>query len=196
MDGGGAFGRGEAEDGGGGDEDIAAGLADGVAVGLAEASVHLEALVGLELVGEDFLDLDDVTLLHGFKVWSRGADATLAELCRGLLYRRLFKTIELSADADAVAVTRAVDDATDAVTRAGGDPAYGLFYDEVRSTPYEMADAGREISVSDASGRLRPLSAVSGFAVALGRPLVLRRLHVAEAYRDAALAAVCGVMAG
>src|SRR5258706_5897031 len=60
-----------------------------------EHVVH-KSLLGQSLSPREFNDLDDISIMHCFKVWSDGDDATLASLCRGLLFRRLFKVIDLS----------------------------------------------------------------------------------------------------
>ena len=55
-----------------------------------------KALLGQQLEVEEFTDFDDVSVLHCFQVWTKSDDATLAALCRGLLFRRLFKTFDLT----------------------------------------------------------------------------------------------------
>src|SRR6476659_8143021 len=62
----------------------------------AESVVH-RALLGQTTSARDFNDLDDISIMHCFKIWADGDDATLANLCRGLLFRRLFKVIDISA---------------------------------------------------------------------------------------------------
>src|SRR5256885_11395433 len=48
------------------------------------------------LQGDWSSDVCSSDLQHCFKLWSDSADTQLATLCRGLLYRRLYKTIDLS----------------------------------------------------------------------------------------------------
>src|SRR5439155_11025520 len=55
-----------------------------------------KALLGQRMSMAEFGELDDVAILHCFRLWSHGADPILAMLCRGLLFRRVFKTIDLS----------------------------------------------------------------------------------------------------
>ena len=45
---------------------------------------------------EEFVDLDDVSVMHCFKLWQASDDPALAGLCRGLLFRRVYKTIDLT----------------------------------------------------------------------------------------------------
>src|SRR5205823_6099134 len=107
----------------------------------AESVVH-KALTGRALTNDEFIDLDDISVLHCFKVWQSSDDPALAGLCRGLLFRRVYKTIDLTHLADADQARRAAEAAADAVAKAGGDPAYELFYDEPSETPYERDGRG------------------------------------------------------
>jgi hypothetical protein len=154
-----------------------------------------KALRGQRLSVEEFSDLDDVSIQHCLKVWTRVDDSILSGLCLGLLQRRLFKTIDLSA-LDAVDARRAVDLAASAVTDAGGDAAYDLFYDEPADTPYEIYDgqsSNVDILVQDRQGGLVSLGDISPLPQALNRQLMFRRLHVSASFRptvDAAISAM------
>lgn len=149
------------------------------------------SLLGLSLCNEDFVDLDDISVMHCFKEWAHGDDATLARLCAGLLYRKLYKTIDLSRIEPARAA-EIVAAAWQAIERAGGDPAYEMFFDEVADTPYQTylpdsGGAGHEIMVVGSGGGTESpveFASISPAAVALNRQLVFRRLHVAAEYRD------------
>ncbi len=70
--------------------------------------VVAKALLGQRLANEEFTDLDDVSMLHCFKIWTACDDAPLADLCRGLLFRKLFKVIDLTAF-DEPAARKALD---------------------------------------------------------------------------------------
>lgn len=155
------------------------------------------ALMGRQFSMRQLNELDDISILHAFKTWSVGDDPTLARLCRGLLHRRLYKTIDLSTIEDQADVASIVARACAAVERAGGEAAYDLFYDEPADTPYHLDDsaspeASKQILVREADGRLSDVATVSPFTQALARQLMFRRLHVAEEYRDAVMAAVNG----
>lgn len=147
-------------------------------------------LLGLTLSNREFTDLDDIAVMHCFKEWSGSDDPTLAKLCGGLLYRRLFKCIDLSRR-DPPDAAKVVADAWQAIEHAGGDPSYEMFFDEVADTPYktyapDTGDAGSEILViDDAPGgrRLVEFASVSPAAAALNRQLVYRRLHVSPEFR-------------
>jgi HD superfamily phosphohydrolase len=154
-----------------------------------------KALLGQRLTMQEFADLDDVSVLYCFKLWASGDDATLASLCRGLLFRRVYKTIDLSRVPDADKARAAAKAAEGAVAAAGGDPAYDLFFDELADTPYdESADqAGcetNEILVQDPTGKLTPFATLSPLTRALNQQLMFRRVHVAPVYRDVAERAV------
>lgn len=147
-----------------------------------------KALLGQRLSIDDFVDLDDVSILHCFKLWCGCPDQVLAGLCRGLLFRKLYKTIDLS-PLDVSRAGEVVSKATSAIELAGGDPAYDLFYDEVNDTPYEKyspseGDLRSEILVCDPEGRAVEFASISPIVEALNRELTFRRLHVAPAYRD------------
>jgi HD superfamily phosphohydrolase len=154
-----------------------------------------KALLGQRLTMPEFTDLDDVEVNHCFKVWTRSDDAVLSRLCRGLLFRGLYKTIDLSHVTDAQQAQNRVARAEEAVRQQGGDPAYDLFYDEPADTPYDAysPDGGAEsdgIVVRDARGNLTRFSDISPLPRALNQRLMFRRLHVAPHYRDAVAAAI------
>jgi uncharacterized protein len=147
-----------------------------------------KALLGQRLSIEEFTDLDDFSVIHCLKTWTAADDLPLAALCRGLLYRRLFKTIDLShlCESDALAANVR---AQEAVRKAGGDPAYDLLMDEPSDTAYEAFGPGAcsessEIMVRDASGKLIPFAELSPLPQALNRQLMFRRLHVWPQWKD------------
>jgi uncharacterized protein len=143
----------------------------------------------------EFTDLDDVSVNHCFKLWTRSDDGVLARLCRGLLFRGLYKTIDLSHVADPQEAAELVDRAASAVTAAGGDAKYDLFYDEPADTPYdtyrpEGASETDGIVVKQANRALVKFSEISPLPRALNERLMYRRIHVAAEYREAAARAV------
>jgi hypothetical protein len=146
-----------------------------------------KALVGGQLTVREFIELDDIALLHCLKIWSDSPDPVLSRLCHGLLYRRLYKTIDLTTMTDPDELTRAKESSAQAVTTAGGDPAYDLFYDEPGDTPYEIYDGQTttgDILVQDRQGKLSSFAAISPLTQALNRQLMFRRLHVLPEYRE------------
>jgi HD superfamily phosphohydrolase len=148
-----------------------------------------KALLGNALSHAEFLELDDVSIQHAFKIWSKSSDAILAELCGGLLERRVFKTIDLSASDDGARVDRIVAAAGAAIEAAGGSREYEVCYDEPAQTPYETydgnGDAG-EILVRVNNGNLKEFASLSPLSRALNQQLMFRRLHVAPRWRELA----------
>ena len=159
-----------------------------------EDVVH-KALTGQRFSVSEFTDLDDISLLHCFKLWSNSPDAPLAGLCRGLLFRRVYKTLDLTHVGEPERVRRVIAAAQAAVEAAGGDPDYDLFYDEPADTPYEAyrpdeCGGANEILVLGMDGRPAPFASLSPLTQALNRQLMFRRLHVAPAWREVAEGAV------
>jgi uncharacterized protein len=147
---------------------------------LPRESAVAKALLGQRFSSEEFRDLDDISVWHCFKVWANSADATLAGLCRGLLFRRLYKTIDLTGGSDGESARKAFDAASIAVRDAGGDPDYDLFYDEPSDTPYEAYDPStdaKEVVVVDAAGKAVNFATISPITQALNRQLMFRRIH-------------------
>jgi hypothetical protein len=153
--------------------------------------VVFKALLGQRLSTEEFTDLDDVSLMHCFKVWSTCDDAPLAKLCRGLLYRKLLKSIDLTA-LDDNAANAAFVAAGVAIASAGGDPRYDLVYDQPSDTPYKagLAKDGGELLVCGTDGKSFPFAELSPLSAALNRQLMFRRLHVAEEWKQTAVEAL------
>jgi len=155
-----------------------------------------KALTGQRLSIAEFTDLDDVAVLHCFKLWSAADDVPLAALCRGLLFRRLYKTIDLTR-LPPQSVPHALEHIRSAIAAAGGDVAYDLFYDEPSDTPYESFAADgcgqpAEILVRDRDGRLTTFADLSPTTHALTQQLLFRRLHVAPQWEPLARASPTG----
>jgi hypothetical protein len=155
-----------------------------------------KSILGQRLTIEEFTELDDISVMHCFKVWAHAEDAELASLCRGLLYRKLYKTIDLSEMPPGEAA-HAVRRAAVAIEQAGGDPQYAMFFDQPSEEPHEAKDqelspAGLNIAVLRPDGSLVDLSEISPLPAALHRRLQFARLHVAEQWKAVALAAVKG----
>ena len=160
-------------------------------------NVVYKALLGQRLSTAEFTDLDDISMLQCFKLWTAADDVPLAALCKGLLYRRLFKTIDLTHVDPPERVRDLLSAAESAIEKAGGDPAYDLFYDEPKDTPYETyypdhSSGSADILVRDPAGRLIRFGDLSPLTQALNRQLMFRRIHVADAYRDAVAARLRG----
>jgi uncharacterized protein len=157
-----------------------------------------KALLGQQLSIGEFVDLDDISILHCFKVWSTtSADTILVQLCRGLLFRRVYKTIDLSRVTDPRIARSAFTAAERALAEAGADAAYEIFFDQIADTPYETpaADNGaaQEILVCDPEGNAVPFAQISRLSRALNQELLFRRIHVAPQWAELARQAVKSV---
>jgi uncharacterized protein len=151
-----------------------------------------KALMGGQLTRPEFTELDDISLLYSLKQWTASDDPILSRLCRGLLQRRLYKTIDLSPQHPSE-FHRSLASAKSAVTAAGGDPDYDLFDDEPGDTPYEIYDGQNtraDIFVQDSHGRLSSFATISPLTQVLSRELMFRRLHVLAEYRNVVQAAL------
>ena len=145
-----------------------------------------KALLGQRMPIGEFNDLDDTSILHCFKLWSHGPDVVLASLCKGLLFRRVFKTIDLSHfddPKDARAVVTAIERL---IAEQGGEPGYEMFVDQPSGAGYENFEGDKDILVRDAGGTTTSFGKVSPISQVLNRQLMFRRLHIAPHWRDAA----------
>lgn len=162
-----------------------------------EHTVH-HALLGRQLTLEQFTDLDDISVLHCFKIWANEPDAVLARLSRGLLFRELYKTIDLPETLESHQIEALIANLRDRVAAAGGDGDYDLFYDQPNDTPYDVAEVdrsgAREIVVLEESGEVVPLTRLSRLPEALNRQLQFKRLHVAGQWHHLAEKLVCEVL--
>ncbi|HEX8524930.1 MAG TPA: HD domain-containing protein [Tepidisphaeraceae bacterium] len=151
-----------------------------------------KALLGQQLSIAQFITLDDVSILHCFKIWSHSADPILGQLCKGLLFRRVYKTIDLSRFPDPLMARSALTAAERALAQAGADVGYEIFYDQIADTPYEVfdptdAEGASEILVCDPDNKAIPFTQISPLSRALNQQLMFRRIHVAPQWRDLAM---------
>jgi len=153
-----------------------------------------KALMGEALSAGEFTQLDDVSLMQCFKRWANSQDEILAGLCRGLLFRDVFKTIDLSRQpVERARQTYAA--ARAAIASACGDADFEVFYDEIADTPYEKydpheGDVSSEIIVCDPDGTAREFASISPITEALNRELTIRRIHVSARWKQAVIDAI------
>jgi HD superfamily phosphohydrolase len=162
-----------------------------------------KALLGQRMPAAEFNDLDDVSILHCFKLWSHGPDVVLASLCRGLLSRRVFKTIDLSRFGDPKDARSAQTAVERMIAEKGGEPGYEMFVDQPSGAGYEGFDTSGDdadegcreddILVRDDAGRLSSFGKVSPVSRVLSRQLLYRRLHIAPQWRDEAARLINGM---
>jgi hypothetical protein len=120
--------------------------------------------------------------MHCFKLWTNVEDPILASLCHGLLYRKLYKTIDLThepADQGALKLAKAVQLLND----ANAETSYELFYDEPADTPYQTEE-GDEILVCTRQNQLVPFAQISPLSQSLNRQLTFRRIHVSQEWAE------------
>jgi len=120
---------------------------------------------GVEPTLADYLELDDGILLGAMHAWEDASDPALADLCKRLRARSLFKTIELGGVESDVDPTSALEIARDVAKQAGLDPDVMVGLDRAEDTPFPH-DAGLRVLFPD--GRAKDLSEVS---------FLLARLH-------------------
>lgn len=150
------------------------------------------ALLGQQLTMDEFRSLDDIAVLDCYKIWSNNDDPVLSRLCRGLLFRRLFKSIDLTRVENQTRIPQLLAEVENAIAAAGGEPAYEMFYDSPSDTPYAAYDpadpsSAKEIMVRTPDGQLKEFAAVSPLVQALNKEMAFRRLHFAEEYRPLVL---------
>jgi hypothetical protein len=148
-------------------------------------------MLGQRLSIEQFNDMDDIAVMHCFKLWAHGEDPILAMLCRGLLFREPYKTIDLSKMDDPKDARSTITAVERMIAENGGEPGYEMFFDQASGSGYESFaenDPGGsgEIFVRHTDGTLTPFAAVSPISSVLGRQLMFRRLHIAPQWREMA----------
>lgn len=132
------------------------------------------AAAGVEPSLGDYLALDDVVLLGAMRAWEDARDPTLADLCRRLRGRALFKTIELSGVECDVSPEDALGVAREVCSEAGLDPEVMVGIDVAEDVPFS---ARTELRVIFPDGRGRELSEVS-FLLGRLRGERLRRVRL------------------
>lgn len=140
-----------------------------------------KVLLNERMSAAEFRELDDVSVLGCFKAWAHSPDATLCRLCRGLLHRDLFKSIDLEHHENPAQAFRA---AQEAVVKAGGDAIYSIFYDEPANAPY--ATGTQSILIARPDGTTRDFAEVSPFVQGLDTRLTFHRIHVDAPYLETA----------
>jgi HD superfamily phosphohydrolase len=144
-----------------------------------ESAVN-KTLLGQRLTIAEFRDLDDISVWHCLKEWTDCSDAILAGLCRGLLFRGLYKTIDITDRFAEEEANRVVAAAEVAVANAGGEPKFDLFYDQASD---HGGGGGDGIMVVNGSGEARPFAEVSPIMQSLNSAITVRRIHVKQQWK-------------
>ena len=139
---------------------------------------------------DDYLELDDQVLLGAIHDWENASDPVLADLCKRLRARALFKSIELyQGRRDGYEADEEIDPATALATakeisrKAGLDPEVYVGLDEASDTPYPDDES---LMVVFSRGRTRRPAEVSFLLDRLRNETITRvRVIFAPELRDA-----------
>jgi len=138
-----------------------------------------------ELSPEEFLKLDDVTLLSAFREWANSQDEILSDLCRRLNRRRLFKTLEIQPECYHQKKAKIENLAK----RAGFEPKYYIALDRPTDHPYIddyfRGEAGENIFLVDDNLNLIELAEYSELIDAIrNKTFGINRLCFPEELRE------------
>lgn len=141
---------------------------------------------------DDYLALDDHALATCMRAWEDAKDRPLADMCRRVRVRELFKTLELFGEQSLPDGRAAAHDKARAIAEARGlDPDAYVGLDVAEDTPFG-AEA-EPLLVVFSKGPARPLSDVSFILARLaGQRLTRVRLVFARELRDEITHAVAG----
>ena len=139
-----------------------------------------------------YLEFDDHTITELFKACLASGDEVLVRLADGLLNRRLYKAIDVTAQAAAQDWSRIL--AFDARVRermqqCGLDPRYCFAEDSASDTPYEpyqpdVEKPARQIYVENGAGQIVEISTLSDALVQLRKTYTVLRYYVPAEFRD------------
>jgi HD superfamily phosphohydrolase len=132
----------------------------------------------------DYLELDDAVLSVAMHAWEGSRDVPLADLCRRIRERRLFKTFELFGEyALGTGRQEALDRAREVATAHGLDPDVYVGLDVASDVPF--GGEKEPLLVVFSKGPARPLSDVSFLLTRLAGQVLSRvRLVFAPELRD------------
>ena len=132
----------------------------------------------------DYLELDDAALTVAMHAWESSQDPPLADLCKRVRARALFKTYELHGEqALPEGRERALEIARDVAKQRGLPPELYVALDVASDTPF--GGEAEPLMVVYAKGPARPLSDVSFLLARLAGQVMSRvRLIVAPELRD------------
>ncbi|HLK37826.1 MAG TPA: HD domain-containing protein [Polyangiaceae bacterium] len=159
-------------------------LRAGGSVGSVPAAVTAGAR-GLSIPLRDYLELDDGLLWGAMHAWEDAKDRPLADLCRRIRARALFKTLELFGEqATPVGRAHALAIAQDVARARGLDPDAYVGLDVASVEPF--AEDASPLVVVFSKGPARPLREVSFLLGRLaGQVLSRARLVLAPELREA-----------
>jgi HD superfamily phosphohydrolase len=158
-------------------------IADGERLPWVPRAIELGAL-GEGMALHDYLELDDGVIAGAMHAWEDAGDPALADLCKRIRDRRLFKTFELFGE-QAVGAGReeALARARDVASARGLDPDVFVGLDFASDVPFGAET--EPLLVVFSKGPARPLSDVSFLLTRLAGQVLSRvRLVFAAELRD------------
>ncbi|HKU42319.1 MAG TPA: HD domain-containing protein [Polyangiales bacterium] len=146
----------------------------------------------------EYLALDDVRLLHAFRVWEDDADPALADLTRRLALRQLPKTVPLPTEGrEAGSWDRAHERVREIAVQHGYQPELVVWLDVAHEAPYTEPD-GESAEGLWVSLRHRPMTRLGRISFVLGELRNKRverpRLIFPAEIREKVLSALAGVL--
>jgi hypothetical protein len=158
-------------------------IADGTRLAGTPRAIELSAHGQPPALG-DYLELDDQVLYVAMRAWQDGSDPALADICRRVRERQLFKTYELFGEqALPDGRVHAYEVARSIAKQHGLDPDLYVGLDVAADTPFGAEP--EPLMVVFAKGPARPLSDVSFLLARLAGQVLSRvRLIVAPELRD------------
>jgi len=138
-----------------------------------------------------YLDFDDHSITELLKVCTRSEDSILRRLGDGLLNRRLYKALDVTALVPSLELSRIVAfnvRVTERLREVELDPRYSFVEDSASDTPYEpyRPDAekpSRQIYVESGSGRIVEITALSEALGQLSKTYTVIRYYVPAEFR-------------
>ncbi len=158
-------------------------IADGERLAGTPRAIELTAHGAPPTLG-DYLDLDDAVITVAMHAWESARDPALADLCKRVRQRDLFKTYELFGEqALPDGRAHALNVARDVARARGLDPDMYVALDVASDTPF--GGEAEPLMVVYAKGPARPLSDVSFLLARLAGQVMSRvRLIVAPELRE------------
>ncbi|HKP55181.1 MAG TPA: HD domain-containing protein [Polyangiales bacterium] len=161
-------------------------------------SAIVAAVSGEPVRLSEYLALDDITLLHAFRVWEHDKDPALADLTRRLQLRQLPKTVPLPPEArDSGVWQRAHELVSEIAVQHGYQPELVVWLDVANEAPYTEPE-GESPEGLWVSLRHRPMTRLGRISFMLGELRNKRverpRLIFPAEIREKVLAAVAGVI--
>lgn len=119
---------------------------------------------------KEYLEIDDTTILHHMKHWTKERDIVLKDLSTKFFERKLFKAVKVKTEEE---LNELKQKKSEELRRYNLDPDYYLDSITIASNPYsfynpnEVNDFSKAIYVEDGNGKLEEISTVSHVVASL-----------------------------